>query len=125
MLSEDEITNRFRKYGMTRGGGELYLEVPMALNFLTTCQENSLAVIGIEGFIYHRENGTIEAKMDYIADYSYVKAPSWEEYRDSCNQFSKDFLGHLPSKAGLVVNCVVLSQEEWEVWELRCCENVA
>ena len=125
MLSEKEITNSFRKHGMTRGAGELYLEVPSAFNFLTTCQENNLAVIGIEGFIYHKENGAIEAKMDYIADYSNMKTPSWEEYRDLCNQLSEDFLCHLPSKVELVVNLVVLSQEEWRAWQLRCCEKVA
>ncbi len=123
MLSENEITNRFRQCGMTRGAGELYLELPIALDFLATCEENNLAVIGVEGFIYHEEKGSIEAKMDYIADYSDVKTPNWEQYRNLCNHLSKDFLGHLPSKAGLVVNLVVLSEEEWWTWKLRHCKN--
>ena len=117
MLSENEIVNRFQKHGMIRGGGELYLEVPIAFNFLEACQENNLASIGIEGFLYDEEQNTIEAKMDYIADYSVLDAPNWEAYRDLCNRLSKDFLRQLPSRADLVVNFVAVSREEWEQWE--------
>lgn len=111
MLSENEIINRFRKHGLFRGN-ELYLAVPIALDFLAACQENNFAIIGIEGFIYHEEQNAIEAKLDYIADYSDVKAPNWEAYRDLCNQLAKAFLCHLPKRPDLLVNFVV-REEEW------------
>jgi hypothetical protein len=57
MLSEDEIINQFRKHGMTRGAGSLYLKVPTAFDFLAMCQENNLAIIGVEGFIYNPSCG--------------------------------------------------------------------
>jgi hypothetical protein len=56
MLSENETTGRFRKCGMFRGN-ELYLKVPIAFDFLATCQENNLAIIGVEGFIYNPSCG--------------------------------------------------------------------
>ena len=116
MLCEDEIINRFRKRGMFRGN-ELYLEVPVALDFWATCEENNLAIIGIEGFWYNAEKDSIQPIMDYIEDYSEFEASDWEAYRDRCNQLGKDFLRKLPSRADLVVNFVAVSREEWEQWE--------
>ena len=114
MLSENEIVNRFRNRGMTRGAGSLYLEIPIALDFLATCKANNLAIIGVEGFLYHNQKDTIQPIMDYIEDYSDVEGPNWKAYRNLCNQRCRDFLCHLPSKAGLVVNFVVISQAEWQ-----------
>jgi hypothetical protein len=117
MLSEDEIINQFRKHGMTRGAGSLYLKVPIAFDFLATCQENNLAIIGVEGFLYTEKTNKIMPVMDYIADYSDVEAANWEEYRNSCNRLCKDFLGRLPSRDDFVVNFVLFSREEWEHYE--------
>lgn len=111
MLSTAKIISRFRKHGIFRGN-ELYLKVPIARDFLATCQENNLAILGVEGFIYHEEIDAIESKLDYIADFSEVEAPNWEVYRNLCNQLCKDFLCHLPSRTDLVVNFSVLP-EEW------------
>jgi len=112
MLAENEIIHRFREHGMFQGH-ELYLKVPIALNFLTTCQENNLAIIGVEGFLSNDEEGWIQPIMDYIEDYSDVEALNWEAYRNSCHQRARDFLCNLPSRPDLVINFVVVSQEEW------------
>lgn len=114
MLSENEIVNRFRHRGMTRGAGSLYLEIPIALDFLATCEANNLAIIGVEGFLYNDKKDTIQPIMDYIEDYSDIEAPHWKAYRNLCNQRCRDFLCHLPSKSEFVVNLVVISQAEWQ-----------
>ena len=110
MLSENEIIAHFRQNGVFQGG-ELYLEIPTALKFLTRCDENDLAVIGVEGFQYRC--GKVKPLLDQIADYSSAKASRWEEFRDICNQSCKDFIFGLPQEEGLVVNFIILSQEEW------------
>ena len=112
MLSENEIIEHFRKNGIFQGG-ELYLATPAALKFLTNCEENDLAVIGVEGFQYHC--GKVKPLLDQIADYSSAKASRWEEFRDVCNTSCKAFIFGLPQEEELVVNFTVLSQEEWRV----------
>jgi len=112
LLSEEEIfeSYRVRSPVATRVGGELYLLLPVAFEFLETCRDNNLAVIGIEGFLY--EGGLIHPQMDLIADFSSPHgASSWTVFRESCHEACLRFLALVP-KDGLV-SLVVMSEQEW------------
>jgi len=85
---------------------------PQAFDFITSCQENNLAVIGIEGFSY--EGKMLKPQLDMIADYSWANARCWIEYRELCNQSAKDFLKHLRHRDRLVLSFVVLSEADWD-----------
>lgn len=112
MLSETEIFERYRQHEIVQGG-ELYFSLPKAFDFLVECQENDIAVIGIEGFLCNQ--GMIKPQLDMIADYSSASASGWQEYREMCNQYSQDFLENLTFRNGLIVSFVVLSEKEWEL----------
>ncbi|MBI1928512.1 hypothetical protein HYR99_30250 [Candidatus Poribacteria bacterium] len=114
MLSETEIIDRFRQHGIFQDDGELYLRVPIALKFVEVCQENELAIIGFEGFYYDDEKETIEPLFDQIADFSALKASSWEEFRNLCNKYSKELIRELSPQERIVINFTVLSQAELE-----------
>lgn len=110
MLFENEIIDYFRKHGIFQGE-ELYLDIPTALKFLTVCEENDLAIMGIECFQYN--GGKIKPVLDQIADYSSAEAANWEEFRNLCNNSCKAFIYSLLTEDALVVNFTVLSQKEW------------
>jgi hypothetical protein len=111
VLSEKEIYAKFQEVGISRGG-ELYLQPRHALDFIRACQENNIAVIGIEGFIY--ENGQLAPQLDMIADYSSGNETSWNDYKNTRNNSSEHFTRNLLNKKGLILSFVVLSEQEWK-----------
>ena len=109
-MRSQEIYDQHSEYGVTQGG-ELYLDPARALDFVTACNDNDLAIIGIEGFLY--EQGTIVPQLDMIADFSSTKASNWQEYRTKCNRDAAAFLQRLTRSDNIVCSFVVVSQEEW------------
>jgi hypothetical protein len=67
VLSEHELLARFHDYGQIHGG-ELYLASTAAHDFVAACQENEIAVVGIEGFKVSGDKRL--PLLDGIADYS-------------------------------------------------------
>ncbi|MCZ8049795.1 MAG: hypothetical protein GPI90_20905 [Microcystis aeruginosa K13-05] len=112
MLKEQQLFDLYSSYGFTQGG-ELYLPISHSLKFLQDCQQNELAIIGIEGFIY--EEGEISPQLDLIADFSSISASDWQNYQNICNSAAKNFLLGVNIKdKSMVFNFVILSRSEWE-----------
>jgi hypothetical protein len=113
MLTQQKIFDLYSPYGIVQGG-ELYLPLTQALNFLESCQRSNLAVIGIEGFIWQNHQEIIP-QLDAIADFSSVASPDWKTYQATCNQAAQSFLKDKNNnKETLLFNFVVQSQLEWE-----------
>ncbi len=116
MLSETDIWEKYSQQGIVQGG-ELYLSVPQALNFVADCQLNNLAIIGIEGFLYDRRK--IKPILEAIGDFSSAPKANWDSYREICDRAANDFLHQLDRVNKLVLNFVVLSEQEWASEQYR------
>jgi hypothetical protein len=110
MFSEKQLFDMFRKQGLVYGG-ELFLSLPGALEFIRACEKNNLSVIGLEGFT--EEGRTVMPRTDMIADYSSIQKESWQEFRETCNNDSKKFLIGLNPKDGILISFTLFSEEEW------------
>jgi hypothetical protein len=113
-MREAEVFDRFAADGVITEYGELYLPKSRALDLIAVCQENDLAIIGIEGFIY--DAGKFVPQSDLIADYSTSRASrerDWIEYRDSCNTAAKHFVQSANSRENLYFTFVISSCEEF------------
>ncbi len=110
MLPAAQLIDAFRSRGVVQAG-ELYLGLTEALDLVSFCAKNDLAVVGVEGF--EHAAGTLTPQLDMIADCSGVEADAWQTFRESSNRCARAFLRSLPQRAGLVVNLTVLSEDEW------------
>jgi len=111
MLSEKELIDGFKSKG-TFQGGELYLDTASALEFLDASQRNDMAVIGVEAF--RRDNGHVTPLLDQIADFSTCKKESWPAFKDSCSNWSKEFIEQLPKGKGVVASFTLMTKSEWK-----------
>lgn len=112
MLTEHELFAVFLGRAAHVAGNEMYFEPEVAIQFLAACEENNLAVIGIEGFIF--DDPALMPQVDLIADYSASGEKSWRSFRDSCNRDAAHFLQQLPQRQNLVLSLTVLSGKEWK-----------
>ena len=116
MLTESEITDRFRPKG-TKRGEELFLSLSHAVALLELCDRNSIAIIGIEGFFLR--DGDLHPRLDEIADYSSAVADAWDSFVRICNDSAQAFLQSLcsdsevVSESEVVVTVTTLSQANW------------
>ena len=109
MLSEQDLLTRFRNRGQMHGG-ELYLSSAAARDFVAACQENEIAVVGIEGFKV--SGGKRLPLLDRIADYSATSADTWQDFCRLCNECSHKFLADQPLDQNLAFTLVTLSKDE-------------
>ena len=112
MLSAQDLLTRFRDRGQIHGG-ELYLSSTAAHDFVAACQENEIAVVGIEGF--RVSGGKRIPLLDCIADYSATSAHTWQDFCRLCHEYSHKFLSAQPLDQNMVFNLVTMSKDEWYV----------
>ena len=112
MLTEHDLVVCFRTRGQIQGG-ELYLPLAAALDFLSACQENDIAVVGIEGFT--DAGGKKTPVLDCIADYSTTTADTWLDFCRLCNEASRKFLSMQASDKSMVFTLVTLTKDEWSI----------
>ena len=110
MLSEQDLLTRFRDRGQLHGG-ELYLSSAAARDFVTACQENEMAVVGIEGF--RVSGGKRISLLDCIADYSATSADTWQDFYHLCNEYSDKFLAAQPLERNIVFSLTTIAKDEW------------
>jgi hypothetical protein len=107
-VAPEEVIERYRGRGVCRGA-ELYFDGTVGEEIVRTCEEQDLAVIGVEGFeLVGKE---IRPRLDLIADYSTDPRSPWTEFRSGCNRAALDFLRRAGSDIR-VIFCFVLQQEE-------------
>lgn len=112
MLSEKQVFDQFISRGVAGDYGELYLPRASSLEFIQACEENDLAVVGIEGFRY--EDGKLLPQLDLIADYSSTPDASWSSYKNACNNSARIFVEDSDSRYSLCFSFTVMSREEFE-----------
>jgi len=110
-LSEKQVLEKFAPRG-TVFGQELYLPQQVAAEFVSICDENDLAIIGIEAF--EKTGDQITPIMDYIADYSRTPAKSWQQFRRACNSAAEEFVMQPRPTDGLRFNFVTTTTQGWE-----------
>lgn len=110
-LTESEVYSLFADRMVVRGA-EHYLQPSDAVELVDVCDENDLAVVGIEAF--YVEEGGIAPISGLIADFSRGDARHWVEYRQACNAESSGFLRRIPAKVNLRVAVTVLSEQDWK-----------
>ena len=114
MLSEEEVLEQFR--GKARlADGDIYLAQDDVSALVNVCQENDLAVLGLEGGTHDGKN--FLPNLDMILDCS-LDGPltTWEEKRDICNRSALDFLESLARPEDLLLIPVLMSREQWDEW---------
>ena len=71
----------------------MYLAINDALEVVSACEANNLAILGLEGFEY--DGKALQTSLDMILDCSMGLSgppPNWSEFRESCNQAAKSFI---------------------------------
>lgn len=111
MLTETQVFERFAPIGIAAEGGELYIPKQIASDFIDLCENNDLAVIGIEGLIY--EDGKFIPQLDLIADYSSLHPVSWTSYKGTCNSAARAFIASSKSPGDLYFSFVISSYDEF------------
>ena len=112
MLTEHDLVACFRHRGQMQGG-ELYLPLSAALDFLSACQENDIAVVGIESL--QDVGGKKTPLLDCIADYSTTAADTWLDFCRLCNEASRKFLSMQAAATNIVFTLVTLTKDEWSI----------
>ena len=112
MDPEDAVLEQFREHAIDRGSAEEYFPASLGPAIVSACEQNDLAVIGIEGFLF--EDGFTCPQMELIRDFG-MMAPisSWEEHRRTCNHLARAFVRALDWWCGLFLNFVFTSRDEW------------
>jgi hypothetical protein len=102
--------SEIRHRGRSRGG-EIYLTPEAAIDCVRVCEENDVAVVGVEGFIL--DEASTAPLLDEIADFSELAAVEWASFRQEVNREAVEFIKELPKRVGLNVTLTLLSSEEW------------
>ena len=105
-----EVTSEYSSRGLMLGG-ELYLRLGDALNFIKECEDNNLAVIGLEGVVVERND--LIPQIDKIYDASSPYSNNWDEYRVNVNNGAIKLLENLSATENLYFTFVVVSELEY------------
>jgi hypothetical protein len=109
MLTQHELLSVYLGRAAYVAGIEMYFDREVALEFLTDCQENKLAVIGVEGFVLN-DLGLIR-QPDLRVDYSETAEKTWRDFRDNCNRAARILLEQLPERENLVLSLTLVSHK--------------
>jgi hypothetical protein len=116
MLSSEQLEEKYRKKGVVRGGGSLYLYPREAKSFIRDCYANGLGVSHIEGLVI--ESNGIRPLMDQIADFlPYgIDLPftDWQGYRAVTQDYALSFIDSVPAELGLVFEIEPIDQDLFE-----------
>jgi hypothetical protein len=112
MLTEHELLSIYLGRAAHVVGSEMYFAPDVALEFLAACEENNLALIGIEAFVF--QDPELMPQLDLIAGRSRPSAKTWRTFRDGCNQSARAFLEQLPARENLVLSLTVLARNKWK-----------
>lgn len=97
----DEILERFRHRGEFRGG-EILITPEDALEAVSLCDQNDVAILGVEAFQLSADGTT--PFPDLIADCSPTASLSWRKYCDVANACARTFLMQMPARPSLYVS---------------------
>ncbi len=117
MSGRDHAIGEMTRRGMTRGG-EVYLTPEAAAACVRICEDDDVAVIGLEGYLID-EASTVPL-LDQIADFSGLRAVDWLTFRTEVNREALEFIEDLPRRVGLLIALTLLSREEWERDTITC-----
>lgn len=100
-MTFDDILERFQRKGEVRGG-ELLITQNDALEAILLCEQNDVAILGVE--VFHISVDETTPLSDSIADCSPPASLSWREYCDVANACARAFVTQLPTMPSLYVS---------------------
>lgn len=74
VLTEQQLFEEFHRYAVVIArDGAPYLETKHALDFVAACQQNDLAVLGMDGHVADRKERRLDPRDDLIVDCSGIE----------------------------------------------------
>ena len=111
MTLEQQIIEEYLQHGVM-SGKELIVRSEAALSFINACDRIGLAIVGIEGFTISDQQ--VMPHLDMIADFSDIKAMTWDEYKRASLEAARNFETQFLSRHELGFNFVLLEEREWK-----------
>ena len=105
----ERILENFKHRGH-ESGGELYLGVSEAREFLRALRDARIAVLGVEAV--RCENKKIRPLIDQIADFSSLSTEDWNSRVEASSRAAARFLDQLPEDSAIMVTFTVTSGSE-------------
>jgi len=106
----NHIEEKFKGRGHQSKGGELYLTLADAREFVAALREAGYAILGLEAV--HREAGKIFPLLDQIADFSAPRTEDWHSRVEASSRAAAGFLDQLPNDPRLMVTVVAIPRPE-------------
>lgn len=105
------VEDRYRDRGLQRGR-EVYLDAGTAAEYVRDCENENVAILGIEGFLLRGDD--LIPQMDLICDFSPRDSSlGWEQYRAQVNRDALTFLNGVNDRDALVFEFEVLVPEQY------------
>lgn len=113
MLSSKQLTEKYRKHGVVRGSGSLYLSPTDAKSFIRDSYANGLGVSHIEGLVL--ESDGIRPLLDQIADFLPLgidlSFTDWRGFRELTQDYALSFIDSVPSEPGLLFDIDLIDED--------------
>lgn len=93
MNVEVDLLKKFNQKGV-RYGVELIILKQFCEEFIASCEQADLAIIGIEGF-YLNADGNIMPNLGEITDFSEINSENWYTYLQQCINASRKFVSYM------------------------------
>lgn len=106
-MLEQDLYGRFAEVAVKRGN-EMYFDRATALAFISACDVEDFAVIGIEGVRITRH--ATRPDPAWIADFSSGPQRPWDDTRRANNEEARDFVRRAPGD--LAFSIVICSPED-------------
>jgi hypothetical protein len=109
-MNEQDLFKFFGKL-VVNSGDEYYFPINLAQEFISKCNQNDIAIIGIEGF--EIKNTKIIPHLEKIADFSSDTNASWFQFKKECNYEARKFVQHYERYRYLYLNFCLMTSAEW------------
>ncbi len=111
MTLEEQIVQEYLQHGVM-SGQELIVRSEAALSFINACDRIGLAIVGIEGFTISDQQ--VMPHLDMIADFSDIKAMTWDEYKRVSLEAARKFVTQFLSRDELGFIFDLLEEREFQ-----------
>ncbi len=104
-MSENSVDDRVASFfpgRCIRSSSETYFDVAVTPDVVDFCDQNGIAILGFEGFLSKANH--LYPQLDQIADFSSVRAPTWDEFVASCNSSARNILLKWSKTENLMIN---------------------
>ncbi|MFM0028371.1 hypothetical protein PQR70_19145 [Paraburkholderia madseniana] len=114
MTIYEKILEKYRSASIGEPGTEIYVEGEAALGIPADCEDNNVAIIGVDTFTI--TPGSTYPHLDGIADYSPKVRRPWDDFRQRCNKAALEFMQEMLTEKGAntYFSVVIIDVDEYE-----------